>query len=991
MITNLLEAKRLVRKIKEFQEAGADLSLANKTAEGYQVLCRAVALRLSQVESMIVAGDFAQALQLSEQAPTLPDLLAILDFRKSEDWRALCKEKSLPCTEPFDAKAAEALNALYERGINADHPLYSRYREAMSSRDEPRAYQTLRAIVRLNPADTNAAAELSRLDVKVLAAQMAALDSNLNAGDTGAALERLRTIETAGFQTAPSGPVWTRAHSLRRDMWVQAAEVARRKGSFGDVFDWLERIRELQTSHKLPNSSDLIQRLSDLEKWAQDQHRQHLLDTEFRARQRELLIQLAANEEKDTAARGISTQELREDYEALNRTWRALIDFSRSLPEELTTRFKKRVGILKLHLQRRRLRKIALIGTATILILSITAGAAIWFLGLMNAKDLGQHLQALIKEREVRRVEQLLESTRKENPQQLARPDVRETLAKADKFLSEEIAKLQAFKSAFAEFPTQLQTNSPPVQIGEWHKKLTAVGESNRALAPVLTKETAADLAALGKRWSYFLEEEKSRRQAHYEALVKSYEEALAELSFEKPVEEVNRIAAAAMGPAEKAGTWSKDSGDLLKPRPDSVTRFENLVQRHKHYEKQMESLASNTSSLRSAEKLADYQTALDGLADCEFIRDARVPAARAMKGRILPPAVLTQVLLCGQNTNLWNQLKDGQMPPLMPSSVMPAEHRLSLILKNVETVATAVHKYEFSLSSKERRLWLSPNVIPDDPGPGWNPYTGTFLEPDMQAFPAYQKIDFGYFGKLWKLPDNQFFQWKHLGKAPEPQLFYQTELHKGIGEIGTSPRLPLVKVLDILHWDRSASPLFRAWLYLKVFAIMEIQPDGWGLPFAPLVQRQRQDLVAAGAGLIKEGDWYLDSVNRKLGPKLESALSAHESASYFRQADSLAKLYNGAVVNGFDFVGHISLDGTAQVNREALDELWGWDAEGKPAMLFRKLPTAWVLTTKTPVPFTPLFGLRVRRDSLLRNAEVDPKDPLVSGSLPLLFTFGKP
>lgn len=991
MITTLLEAKRLVRKIKEFQEAGADLSLANKTAEGYQVLCRAVALRLSQVESMIVAGDFAQALQLSEQAPTLPDLLAILDFRKSEDWRALCKEKSLPCSEPFDAKAAEALNALYERGINADHPLYSRYREAMSSRDEARAYQTLRAIVRLNPADTNATAELSRLDVKVLAAQMAALETNLVAGDTGAALERLRTIETAGFQTVPSGQVWTRAHSLRRDMWVQAAEVARRKGSFGDVFDWLERIRELQTSHKLPDSSDLIQRMSDLEKWAQDQHRQHLLDTEFRARQRELLIQLAANEEKDTAARVISTQELREDYEALNRTWRALIDFSRSLPEELTTRFKKRIGILKLHLQRRRLRKIALIGTATILILSITAGAAIWFLGLMNARDLGQHLQALIKEREVRRVEQLIESTRKENPQQLARPDVRETLAQAEKFLAEELAKLQAFQVAFAEFPAQLQTNSPPAQIGEWQKKLTTIQDSNRALAPVLAKETAADLAAMVKRWGYFFDEEKSRRQAQYEALVKSYENALAELNFEKSIEEVGKIATAANEPAEKIIAWTNDSGDLLKPRPDSVARFQNLVQRHKHFQKQVESLVANASGLQSTDKLADFQTALDGLADSEFIREARVLAARSMKGRILPAAVLTQVLLCGQNTNLWIQLKDGQMPQLMPSSVMPAEHRLSLILKNVETVATAVHKYEFTLSSKERRLWLSPNVIPSDPGPGWNTYTGIFLAPEMASFPGFQKIDFGYFGMLWKLPDNQFFQWKPLGKAPEPQLFYQTELHKGIGEIGSPPRLPLVKVLDILHWDRSASPLFRAWLYLKVVEIMEIQPEGWGLPFAPLVQRQKQDLVAAGAGLVKEGDWYLEGANRKLGPRLESALSAHESASYFRQGESLAKLYNAAVVNGFDFVGHISLDGTAHVNRETLDELWGWDAEGKPAMLFRKTPASWVLTTKTPVPFTPLYGLKVKRENLLRNAEVDTKDPLVSGFLPPLFTSGKP
>jgi len=265
-----------VRRIKEFLKARADLSLAGKTAKDCVVIFRAASLHLQQVESMITAGDFAQALQLAEQSPALSDLMAIWDFRKSEDWRLFCKNESLPHSNPFDVNAAESLNALYERGITGDHPLYTRYREAMSCRDDARAYQTLQAIERLNPADTNAVAELSHLDGKVLTAQLTALDYSLAAGDAGGALERLHTIESAGFQTAPNGPLWARAHNLRRDMWLQAAEVARRKGLFGDVFDWLERIRELQTTHELPDSIDLVQRMAELEKWAQEQHRQHL-------------------------------------------------------------------------------------------------------------------------------------------------------------------------------------------------------------------------------------------------------------------------------------------------------------------------------------------------------------------------------------------------------------------------------------------------------------------------------------------------------------------------------------------------------------------------------------------------------------------------------------------------------------------------------------------------------------------------------------------
>lgn len=990
MIPHLLEAKRLVRKIKEFLETGADLSLASKTAKDYFEICRAASLRLQQVESMITAGDFAQALQLAEQSPALPDLLAILDFRKSEEWRGLCKNESLPHSDPFDANAAESLNALYERGITGDHPLYARYREAMSSRDEARAYQTLRAIVRINPADTNAVAELSRLDGKVLGAQLAALDSSLMAGDAGGALERLHKIESAGFQTAPSGPVWVRAHNLRRDMWVQAAEVARRKGLFGDVFDWLEQIRELQATHELPDSIDLVQRMAELEEWAQEQHRQHLLDTEFRARQRELLIQLEANEQKDTAARVIGTQELREDYETLNRIWRALLDFGRSLPDDLTTRFKKRVAILELQVRRGQQRRIVLISAATVLTLSLTAMAALWFIGKMNAGDLAKRFRTLTREREVRQVEQLVEATRKENPQQTARPDVRESIEHAEKFLAEESSKLKMFHTSVAEFPAELQSNSPPAQIGEWSKRLNTIVELQRALAPVLAKETASALEGLVKRWSYFLEEESARRQAQLEKLLKTYEDALAGLDFDKPVEDVRTMVANANTLGEESNAWIKETGGILKLRSDSLTRFRSLVQRHKHYGQQVEILNAQSTSLRSVDKLSDYQAALDGLAGSEFSRDPRVVAARAIKGRILPATVLTQVLVCGQNTNLWNQLKDGQMPEFRPTSVMPTESKLYSALKNTESVATALHKYEFLLASKEIRLWLSLEQLPDSP-PRWKQFTGVILQHGIQSFPELQKIELGYHGNAWRLPDDVPFKPKYLGQAPEPQLFFKAQLHKDIGAPGSPSRIQLVKVLDLIREDRSTSPLFRAWLYLRIVEIMEIQPEGWGLPFAPLIQRHRRDLGAAGAGMIKEGDWYVENLNKKLGPDLEVVLSAQPEASYFRQAESLARLFNGVVAGSFEFVGHIALDGSAHVSRDAQDELWGWDAVGKPILMFQKTFGPWLVISKRLMPFTPLYSLKSTRGNLLKNASVDPKDPLFNGQLPALFAMDTP
>jgi len=989
MITTLLEVKRLVRNINALLEPAADLSQAGKIAQDYTEVYKAASLRLTQVESMYTAGNTAQALQLAEQAPALPDLLALLEFPKCEEWRHLCKSQSMPCPERFNEKAVESVNVLYEAGISLDHPFYARYREAMSRRDDAGAYTILQAIVKLNPSDTDAADQLRRLSVKVLTALLSALDSSLRAGDSGKAMEQLTKIESTSFNPDPSGPVWLRAQSLRRDFWVRAAEGAREKDLFGDVFEWLERIRELETNHSLPPGSDTSHRMEELERWAQERRHQHEQDSEFRAHKRDLLIKLAASEEKDTAARNIATGELRKDYEDLNRIWRALVDFGRSLPDELTSRFKKRIGILELLLQRRQKQKIALISAVTVLALGMTTLATIWVVGLMNAKDLAQRFSKLMSDREVRQVEQLLATTRKENPQGTVRSDVQEAMGKSEKFLTEELAKLKTFNTLLQELPTELQPSTPPAQIGEWAEKNNAVKLAHQALAPDLAKETANALEASVKRWNNFLEEENGRRHQEMEKLLKTYEDALAGWDFDKPVEEIKTLVAAAKSPRDTIHAWIKETGEVLKNRPDSLTRFQTLVQRQKRYETETEKVFSERSGLHFAKTMADYQKAVEALSDSEFARDPSVAAARKIRGKTLSGQALTQVALCGKNINLWNLIKDLQMPSLMPSKVMPKEKQLLVSLKNNEAVAATYHRYLLNYSGTAPNSFLCTEQIPERPLESeWKKFTGIFIDNGIQSFPSSKTVEFGFFNNTWKRADNKPFRLEYKGEAIEPKFFYQLELHKGIGEPGEPPRLPLIKMLDDIQKDNSTSPLFRAWLFLQIVGIMEIQPEGWGLEFAPLVQKHKQDLIANGADKIKPGDWYLDKFEKELGPSLKNVLSAPKASPYTTQAKSLANLFHETVKAGFEFVGHVKLDGSPQVHSEVQvnEELWGWDSSGKPAKFYQKFNLTWSPTKELPIPFSPLYSLKESKITLLRNANVIKEDPLLYNKLPALF-----
>ena len=101
----LLETERLVRKISELLQQAGNPEIAPKLAADYAAACHAANLRLQQCEAMIKAGDRPQAIQLAETAPNLLDLVTVLEFRGSDEWRGYCQQNSLPVADRIDARS----------------------------------------------------------------------------------------------------------------------------------------------------------------------------------------------------------------------------------------------------------------------------------------------------------------------------------------------------------------------------------------------------------------------------------------------------------------------------------------------------------------------------------------------------------------------------------------------------------------------------------------------------------------------------------------------------------------------------------------------------------------------------------------------------------------------------------------------------------------------------------------------------------------------
>ncbi len=182
--------------------------------------------RLEQCAALIRLGNEQAALQAAEAEPPLLDLCAWLGFADADRWSRLCRERGLPAPAPLDDAAIAAVEQLYGKPIDENHPLYRDYRQAVRERDDARALGVLRAIARVNPGDANAQAELARLGAKFARASLSRIRERMAAGDLAEVDRIAAEVERLGAAGLAGDPDWETALARRRE-WHAAAARAR--------------------------------------------------------------------------------------------------------------------------------------------------------------------------------------------------------------------------------------------------------------------------------------------------------------------------------------------------------------------------------------------------------------------------------------------------------------------------------------------------------------------------------------------------------------------------------------------------------------------------------------------------------------------------------------------------------------------------------------------------------------------------------------------
>jgi hypothetical protein len=972
----LLETERLIRRISEVLEHGGNQDTAATFAGDFAAACHAANLRLQQCEAMIKAGDRHQAIQLAETSPNLLDLVTVLEFRNADTWRAFCQQNALPVAERIDARSVHALNECYAQGISTDHPLYAAYRKAVLNRNDEEAFRVLQSIARLNPTDGNAASELLRLDAKVLGSRLDNLGGVLDGGDAALVVGAIEAIEALGFKTRPEGDVWCKAVAVRCRSLLNEAARLKAASQWMDNLAKLDFIRRLQTEYKLELSASELKQLEALETWARGEQEKDRKDREFNALLAELHYRVQQSEEKDTSARYVKLPELRDDFEALHKVWRALTDFTRPIPQDATAAFRKRSTLLEAEIARRTAirRRTILVSSAV----TLAVGAAVaWFvLGQMKARELAEHLQAAVSERHARVAENLINRVRTIDKRLLSLGSVNAAVADAESFVTKERALLTSFEAAFAKLPTQLGGDPDAARINVIAQQLAQTRAALDALAPDLKTENEPHVQTFERQWKQYLSEGGLAVNGIFEQWVGSAETKCSQLDYRAPADRAAAQISALSGIMQKINDCEAGFTNHVSLRSDLLQRATAVRAKFAAYDRELKKVGEGMGALTKAHASTEFAAAISLIASSEFSGAPAVTAAASIQSLGASDEAALRSLLGATNAGTWAFIKKGRPASLVPEIAMPAERAFFERL-NADPAVSASHRhYRLWLDHENTKNeeWITAGSL--ERSQGWKRIKAWTPWPSANNA-IFADREYGYFDGQWKLSATEpIFRLEALREPEETSAFASVGLAK-VWSGGSTYGKPALEVLDALKDSRDGSPVFRAYLFCSLVEVMEFQPDAWGLSFCPSARADAAKIRSIVDGQIAAGDWFVSSKAKVWSEKLDQFFATEKSLSYAKQAAANLALSQAAAKDGLHYVGFLGLDGKpCLVETPPPVEVWGYDVGSKQPSLI----------STSIMPLSPLFALPAPRADYLAKADVNSNAASSANALPPLF-----
>jgi hypothetical protein len=979
----LIETERLVRRISDLLNQVGNPAIAPKLAEDFVAACQAANLRLQQCEAMIKAGDRHQAIQLAETTPNLLDVVTVLEFRGSDDWRAYCQQHGLPVADRIDARSVQALNNCYAQGISTDHPLYAVYRRAVLTRNDDEALKALQSITRLNPSDGNAASELARLDVKVLGTKLQHLGDSLDGADPASLVAEIESIEVFGFKARPDGEVWRKALAIRCAFLLEEAARLKDSSQWMEALARIDFVHRLQDEFKLEFPAAISKRLNDLDAWARGEQEKDRKEREFKSLLAELQYRIQQSEEKDTSARYVKLPELRDDFEGLHKVWRSLTDFTRPIPEDAGSRFRKRSELLENEIARRSaIRRKVIVATSAVVLMIGTL--AVWLvLGHMKTESVARQLQEAVSQRQVHAAEKLLERVHAEKD--LARAaNVGAASTAAESFVAKEHALLGNFETSFGKLPRQFAGEPDAGHLAATADQFVTVRGDLNALAPELKAENEPRVQAVEKQWQNFLSTSSASINGVFDQWLSSAESQSRDLDYRSPLDHTTNQMASLGTLVRKINDLENGFTNHLNLRSDLLQRYAVVRSKFAAYGSELQKVDDGMGLIRKARTAKEFSAGARLAASSEFSGAPVTVAASAIQTLNVDETATLRLLLGLTNAGTWAYV-NSRTGHLFPEMAMPAEQQIFRQLSTDPAISANHQHYRFWLDSAGTKSveWIT--VGPLDPTTGWKKITACTQLAGMTSV-DFDNRDYGYFDGQYKLSRTEpVSRVESLGPLNETASFHTAGIQK-VWPGGDAYAKGLMETLDAIKDSHEGSPIFRAYLFLRLADVMKLQPDSWGLSFCPAINAHAAQIRNIFGGPPISGDWFLAAKANAYNPKVEQFFASVKAVSYAKQAGGVLALERGVCKNGVRYAGFVGLDHKLNfIDEPAPAEVWGYGAARTPILLEASgqgsKPHA-----EQAMALSPLFALDGPRKEYLAKADVNPADASFQGVLPPLF-----
>lgn len=966
-----MQIEKLIARIRGQLEVGTPDLEARTLAGDYASLCIRARERLEQCATLIRSQNDYAAFQIAETEPDLLTLCSQLSFADSEHWHALCRERGLPAGFILDEQHLLAVEGLYGKSIGENHPLYREYREAMRTRDEPRALNVLRSIARINPEDPTAHSELARLSAKFLREAFVTLNKLFANQNWDEALSLMDQMERLGTNDLVSEPQWIDALARRLNFLkqkaallvptlIEAAQTARTHDAWEDCAQSLGQIRNLERDHEIIFTESTQEILIHLENWAGEL----AAVAEAEASRRSSTQQLIA--EWENLAKEVQGDRSHVELLAELNQW---LDRANQQEEHLPTGIIREVQSAAQTVRSRLSRRYAFLMSLWIGSFLLLVGAGFYWQRTQElqaeARGHFQEVKALVESWDTEKASQKLEGIKKSK---LLGHQTSEYLNEQTNLLQEIHSQREVIVSLRTEadyLQSSLQSgiNGTNYAVITNHAKgyiqaiskigSSAVAELNRICPdPTLILSTCNKIAQESQLQLLSLRGQLKKSLGNQDKIV---DLTASIATIEKLRTLVENLSIAGV----------KDLDEVNSEIDRANTRIENDKTNFAYLQK-----------LTAATDLKLYFNALGEISkkspeSSELNKEAKNILTRSENILKLPRSVLAPHMGL-----MWDNIPNADSSGIFqPSQLTPFESTLLQSLADTRTLLS-LRRFYVRLNSSQGQQKLRSVIIVGEVNVQRNRIRDgiEYVLSAKELTRDGEIIDATWSRREFNNNNGEVIRSGEdlVEEASIPELDYLRQFSRLFEIRDGKLAEPLIRKLDLVR--RSSAPFFelRAYQLQELFKAANQRPEAWGIIYSPSAQRDFDQLRRITQNSIQPFDFLFKDKWADVQTELKSILLRQGSCPYAEEARFWRSLFTNLRTQKMVFVGFQNNEGRS-ILRERITNtiLFGIDREGKANVLYRVDQEGHLLSVNEPAPLSPLVRLSSSVTEAAQNAGV--------------------